>query len=335
MKKANAVIISNLERVYHVYPSNLIEEINTFLNLYEKILTEAELEACKEDLTDVEFIFSTWGMPNLSEEQIKDFFPSLKYVMYGAGSVQKFCRPFLAQNVRIFSGYGANAVAVADYASSQILLATKGYFQALTKYKKEGNAVAKAYGHKMPGNYGVKVAILGAGMTGRKVMEDLSNRDINFLVYDPYVSDEVLAKYNATRVTLEEAFKEAMVVSCHIANRPDNKGMLKYEHFASMQDDATFINTGRGAQVVEEDLIRALKENTTLTALLDVTEPEPVLPGSEFLTLENVFLTPHLAGCLGLEVARMGKEMIDQARHIVNNEPTSYEVFESMLATMA
>ena len=67
--------------------------------------------------------------------------------------------------------------------------------------------------------------------------------------------------------------------------------MLNYGLFSKMLPTATFLNTGRGAQVVEADLIRALKEQPNRAAVLDVTFPEPAEADSELYTLENVFLT--------------------------------------------
>jgi phosphoglycerate dehydrogenase-like enzyme len=102
-----------------------------------------------------------------------------------------------------------------------------------------------------------------------------------------------------------------------------------------MNDTATFINTGRGTQVVEDDLIRALCEVPERTAILDVTDPEPPLADSPFYSMENVFLSPHIAGSAGNEVARMGHYMLEEYRKLVAGEVCKYEVTEKMLATMA
>ena len=66
-------------------------------------------------LIDTEFIFSTWGMPKFTEDEIKKYLPSLRAVFYGAGSVQSFARPFLNCGVKVFSAWAANAVPVAEY----------------------------------------------------------------------------------------------------------------------------------------------------------------------------------------------------------------------------
>jgi phosphoglycerate dehydrogenase-like enzyme len=87
--------------------------------------------------------------------------------------------------------------------------------------------------------------------------------------------------------------------------------------------------------VVEEDLVRILRERPDVTAVLDVTDPEPPEDGHPFYTLENCFLTPHIAGSLENEVVRMAEFMKDEFTLYLENKPLRYEVTEKMLATMA
>ena len=134
---------------------------------------------------------------------------------------------------------------------------------------------------------------------------------------------------------LPTLFEGALVVSNHLADNAQTKGMLDYPLFAAMREGATFINTGRGAQVVQADLARALRERPDLTALLDVTDPEPPEAGHPFYTLPNCLLTPHIAGSTGDEVARMGEYMLAECRAYLSGEPTRFEVTEKMLETMA
>ena len=80
---------------------------------------------------------------------------------------------------------------------------------------------------------------------------------------------------------------------------------------------------------------RILSERPDLTAILDVTDPEPSPAGHAFYTLQNCILTPHIAGSIGNEVWRMSAYMADEFARYQKGEPAQYEVTESMLATMA
>jgi phosphoglycerate dehydrogenase-like enzyme len=137
------------------------------------------------------------------------------------------------------------------------------------------------------------------------------------------------------RCSLDELFARCSVVSNHLPNNAETRGMLTYALFSKMLPYATFLNTGRGAQVVEDDLVRILSERPDLTAILDVTDPEPSPAGHAFYTLPNCILTPHIAGSIGNEVWRMSAYMADEFARYQKGEPTQFEVSESMLATMA
>ena len=117
------------ETVHHVYPQETIDALKAEAGLISENVFD--LNHVKENpafFADVNCIFSTWGMPVMTEEEISTYFPALKCVFYGAGSVQRFARPFLHCGVRVFSAWGANAIPVAEYTAAQIVLATKGYF---------------------------------------------------------------------------------------------------------------------------------------------------------------------------------------------------------------
>ena len=111
--------------------------------------------------------------------------------------------------------------------------------------------------------------------------------------------------------------------------------MITGEMLMSMKENATFINTSRGAIVDEPALHQVLAKRPDLTAVLDVTYPEPPPPDSPLYTLENVVLTPHIAGSLSAECHRMGQYAIDECRRYLNGEPLLYRVTEEMAAKMA
>ena len=155
------------------------------------------------------------------------------------------------------------------------------------------------------------------------------------LVFDPFLSDAAAAELRVEKCTLEELFAQSDVISNHLANNPQTVGMLDAHLFDRMKPNTTFINTGRGAQVVEADMIAALRADSSRAAVLDVTYPEPPHEDSPLYTLDNVYLTPHIAGSLGNEVRRMGEYMLSEYRHVAAGEKTKYGVTLKMLETMA
>lgn len=323
------------DKIFSVYDKETVIELQKLAEIETKIYKKADILSRPTEFSDVDIIFSTWGMPRFTEDEIRSCFPSLKCLFYGAGTVQSFARPFLACGVKVFSAWAANAVPVAEMTTAQIILANKGYFLTSRIYHSEGKSEATKAFEKCRGNYGETVGIIGAGMIGKLVIKMLKSYNLNVLVFDPFLSDEDASELDVKKVDLHTLFAESFVVSNHLANNTQTVGMLNYELFSAMRENAVFINTGRGAQVVEDDLVRILGERPDLTALLDVTNPEPPYAKHPFYTLPNCLLTPHIAGSAGAEVARMGKYMLCEYKQYLSGASTKYEVSEKMLETMA
>jgi phosphoglycerate dehydrogenase-like enzyme len=322
-----------IERAYDAETRQGLKEKFTFLG---DITGTEDVYSRKEEMAAVNIIFSTWGMPAFSSQDIKEYFPGLKAVFYAGGSVQKFARPFLQNGVKIFSAADANAIPVVEYTVAQIILAGKGFYQASRVYSQTRSMdEAEEYFANMPGNYGLRVGIIGAGKIGAGVLERLKDYDVKTKVYDPFLPPERARELGAEQCSLQEMFESCFIISNHLANNEHTQKMLKYEHFSRMDDYGVFINTGRGAQVCEEGLARAMGEKPGRTALLDVTFPEPAQADSPFFQLENVILTPHIAGSASNEVARMGRFMAEECERYLSGEPLKYEVNLKMLETMA
>lgn len=323
----NAILLSESDAWTRVYGPAQLARLKEMVGLEPRAFSLA-------DAPDATFIFSTWGMPTPDADEIARRFPNLKAVFYAAGSVQRFARPFLARGVRIFSAWRANAVPVSEFTLAQILLAAKGYFPAQAAMRTSRAAAADiAAAHC--GMYDVKIGLLGCGAIGRMVAERLRAFACAVWVYDPFVSDDVLRLLGARRATMEDIFEKCDIVSNHLANLPATRGIITRAHLFSMRENATLINTGRGAQICETDLFDMLKEKPSVTALLDVLQDEANSDSNLLNALPNCFLTPHIAGSMGNEVRRMADYMIDECARFCAGEVPVHEVTLQMLETMA
>lgn len=331
-----AVFLNDNYNMDKVYPQQLVNEIKAVMDLYPIVIRKDALSQHAEALRSVDVIFSTWGMPSLSSDEIGEFLPKVKVVFYGAGSVQGFARPFLSRGIKVVSAWAANAVPVIEFCSSIITLSLKGIFPALQAARTDWNG-ARNIVEKHHGGYNSTVGLLGLGMIGRGVAEKLADTDVRLIAYDPYVPDEVFDKLGIRRAdTIQEVFSGSDAVSNHIANLPQTREILRYKHFSAMPEYGAFINTGRNAQVHVPGLVRAFTEVPTRTAFFDVLDPdEPPSEGNPLLALPNVWFTPHMAGSAGSEVQRMGAYMVEELYRFMRGEPLRYEVTEKMLQTMA
>jgi phosphoglycerate dehydrogenase-like enzyme len=292
------------------------------------ILTADNLDHYRPEAAQVEALFATWGIP--AELLTPDHFPKLRVIFYAAGSIKGFGRPLLERGIQITTAKVANAVCVAQFCLAQIILACKGYFRNARDCREPATAT---HGLAFAGSgvYGAKIALLGMGAVARELVSLLRPFQVQILAVDPYLTAADAEKLGVQVVTLEQAYAEASIVSNHLPNLPPLERILDRSRFASMRRDATFINTGRGQQVVEADLIEVFSTRPDLTALLDVTYPEPPLPGSPLYRLPNIQLSSHLAGATNHDLHRLGDCVIEELERYRSGQPLRYaESLESL-----
>lgn len=334
-----AIFLANRKAtVDYVYTTEAKERLKKLVDIdVDKVYCQEDLEANPNGFADVDYIFSTWSMPGGTEEKddYAKYFPNAKALFYAAGSVKYFGQHYLDKNIRLFSAFAANAIPVAEFTMAQILLANKGYFQSVRMVRRGHYDRAVEYSKSHTGNYDCKVGIIGAGMIGRKVIELLREFSLEFYVYDEFLPESAVAALGAKKATLEEIFAECDVVSNHLANVPATVGILKEEHFRLMKPNTVFINTGRGAQVDEPGFLKVMRERRDICSLLDVTVDEPPVEGSDFYKLDNIFLTPHIAGSQANEVGRMAEYVIDEFELLLKGEATQYEITKEKFDKMA
>jgi len=155
------------------------------------------------------------------------------------------------------------------------------------------------------------------------------------LAYDPYVEQATLRSLGTRRASLEEIFSTCQVVSLHVPNLDETAGLITGSLIRSMPEGATLINTARGAVIRESEMVDVLRERQDLTAMLDVTWPEPPPADSPLWDLPNVIITPHIAGSMNAECGRMGEFMLDELRRYLAGEPLHYEVTPDLFLRMA
>jgi phosphoglycerate dehydrogenase-like enzyme len=178
------------------------------------------------------------------------------------------------------------------------------------------------------------VGLLGLGKIGTRVRRLLAAYPVRVIAYDPFLTPERATALDVETVSMDEVFRRALVVSNHIPDIPGTREVLTAAQFSILRDGATFINSGRGAQVVEADLIATLEARPDLTALTDVTWPEPPAPDSPLWTLPNVVMSPHIGGTVGDEVVRLADCVIGECESWARGEPLVHQVTAEVLATM-
>ena len=331
--RPRALFILGADSINAIYGSEEISELYDLADFIAPPQTRESIAANPGLLADVEVIFSGWGAPVMNDAFL-DAAPNLRTVFYGAGSIRYFTPDgFWNRNIAITSAYVANAVPVAEYALGAILLSLKHFwrYSALTRKNEGWGTPAR----KVPGCFRSTVGLISLGMIARRTLDLLEPFDLKRMVYSTSLSEKDARRMDVERATVEEIFQRADVVSLHTPDLPSTRGMIRGCHFASMKEGATFLNTARGAVVNEPEMIEVLRQRPDLTAVLDVSDPEPPELNSPLLTLPNVVLTPHIAGSVGPECNRLGRYMVEEFQRYLAGKPLKWQITREIAATLA
>lgn len=326
------IFILRAEAYEQIYGPALRDEAAKLIDIYAPPQTPESVKENPSILHDAEVILTGWGGPVMDEKFLAAA-PNLKAVFYGAGTIKYMVTDaFWGRGVVITSAYAANAVPVAEFTLSQILFCLKRGWHYAIAIKRDGKYPPR---ESVPGAYGATVGIISLGMIGRLVCKLFEPFDVKIIAYDPYAAPETVSELNVELCSLDEVFRRADVISLHTPRLTETEGMLTGKHFASMKPNASFINTARGAVVREDEMIEVLRARADLTAVLDVTFPEPPEHGSPLYTLDNVILTPHIAGSMGGECRRMGEYAIEELRRWLDDKPLKWQITREKAAIMA
>lgn len=297
------------------------------------VLTPKNWREHRAALAEAEFVFSGWKAPVFDAEFLAAA-PRLRAVFYAAGSI-RYCTTdaFWASGIPICSAYAANAVPVAEYTVAVSILALKQFWRRADLARR-----GLGWGdhtRPIPGSFRATIGLVSLGMIARKTVEMLATYDVRVLVYCPFLDDDEAALLGVRRVGLAELFRESDVVSVHTPVLPDTIGLVNGDLVRSMRPDATLLNTARGVILDQPSVVAALRDRPDLTAVLDVTDPEPPAADDPLFALPNVVVTPHIAGSHGRECQRLGSYMADELERLMAGQPLRWRITAEMARRMA
>jgi len=318
-----------------VYGESEINDIRNMIDVVCEPLSSEKVGSNPSILSGCDVVMADWGSPKF-DAHILEFATDLKAVFYGGGSVRGIIGDgFWDRDIIISSAYGANAVSVAQYTVAQIINCLKKVWEY-----RDSMQTIRTYPQRdifnAPGTYNSVLGIVSLGMIGWHVCRYIQAiTEMKVIAYDPYVDKAQAAAMNVEMCSLEDVFRLSDVVSLHTPVLEETKGMINGGHFRSMKPNSSFINTARGILIKEQEMIDALGERPDITAVLDVTYPEPASPDSRLYDLGNVIITPHIAGCMGPECRRMGRYMIDELERYINGKSLKWQITKDRFSILA
>lgn len=199
-------------------------------------------------------------------------------------------------DVTVLHAPGRNRDAVADYAVSMLLSRVREIpFNHAELSTGEWNQVFNP-DRLPPDMRETTIGIVGFGHIGRGVARRLAGFETNRLVYDPFVDDKKIREVGSEAAELSVLLSESDAVTLHVRLSGDTEEMIGEEEFAQMKSSAYLINTARGGLIDEDALVEALASDEIGGAALDVFQQEPLPDNHPLFDLDNVVLTPHVAG---------------------------------------
>jgi phosphoglycerate dehydrogenase-like enzyme len=287
-----------------------------------------------EAMAEAEVVITGWSDSKITPDNY-DAAPNLKLVTLYGQSLMNIAPEYGMDRGILYSNASPElAISVAELCVGLLFSALRFIPQLDTVMKQQG------YGgsHTVPEGFdlfGKTLGFVGFGFIGARVAELLRPFGAKYIVFDPYVSDEKLARFKAERVSLNELFERSDVVSVHSGLTEETRGLISAEQIARMKDNATLVNTAR-AHVIEEAPLLEAARNGRIRVALDVYWQEPLPDDSPWRKLPNVVLTPHRAGGADRDmVKRMGLFLArDIERFLVRGETPIGLVTREMLARM-
>jgi len=164
------------------------------------------------------------------------------------------------------------------------------------------------------------IGLIGIGRIGFRVIQLLSPLEMQILVYDPFMSESALPSGVKKVNTVKQLVQKADIVSIHCPLTKETNRLLGEEELNSMKPNAYLINTARGGIVDETVLIKILEKGLIAGAALDTFAQEPLPKDSPLLKLDNVIVTPHVAGTAKESFIRMGVTAVKLAFQILEGK---------------
>ena len=214
------------------------------------------------------------------------------------------------RNIVVMNTPGANAVAVAELVIAQMI--------SLARMIPRANATMHAGKWEKKTLQGTELraktlGIIGVGNIGQEVARRAAAFGMELVGYDPFLKPEVADKFGVKLVSLDELFKQADYITLHVALTPETEGIIGAANIAKMKKGVRIVNCARGELVKEAELVEALKSGQVAGAALDVFQKEP-LKDSAFYGMDNVLLTPHIAGSTDEAQEGIGIQLASQVR---------------------
>ncbi|MAE62626.1 MAG: hypothetical protein CMJ18_00005 [Phycisphaeraceae bacterium] len=225
-----------------------------------------------------------------------------------------------ARGVRILNVPGRNATAVAEFTVGMMLAELRNIARAHHSLANGGWRKQYVNTDQFTELSGKTVGLVGFGVIGQMVARRLQPFEVRLIVHDPFQPVEVVERFGAGSVDLEMLLRESDFVSMHARRDGDGPPLIGARELGLMKPTAYLVNSARAYLVDVEALVDVLRRRRIAGAALDVFEVEPLPADSPLRRLDNLTLTPHLAGSTVEAFAHSPRMLVERIRQVANHE---------------
>ena len=186
---------------------------------------------------------------------------------------------------------GANEDSVAELTLALILGVFRGF-----PWRDQQVRTGRWARRPLPRMAGRTLGLIGLGRIGKAVARRAKGLELKVIAHDPFASETFASSQGIRLCTRDELLKTADIISLHVPDTSVTHHLINVKTLAQMKPGSLLINTSRGGLIDEPALIDALQSGHLLGAGLDVFSVEPLPPESPLTKLDNVLLSPHMAG---------------------------------------
>ena len=224
--------------------------------------------------------------------------PNVKLIQtLSAGYDRMDLETILEMGIPVANNGGANAISVSEQTLGLMIGIGRNLMAQWDSTTKQRQWRGNLYQTDLTEITDKTVGIIGLGRIGRQVAKRLTGFDTRTIYYDiEDIPEDIRSAVKAEPVGLDELLETSDFVSIHVPLTRRTRGMMSDHEFDLMKPTAFFINLCRGPVVDEAALYRALTEGKIAGAGLDVLEVEPTPEDNPLFDLDNVIITPHMAG---------------------------------------
>lgn len=261
-----------------------------------KTLDELSYDCLVREAEDADYLLVSGRLP--IDADVLSAAKHLKMIQRtGVGTEMLDLEAIKRHGIPLYVNAGVNAQSVAEHTLTLILSCLKRV-PAIDKQVRNGIWKKQETGTSCHKLYGKTVGLVGMGAIGRQVAKYLNCFGAKIVYTDLFrMSEEKESAFGATYVSsFEELLPLADILSFHCPLTDDNIEMLNASTINKMKDGAIVVNTARGKLINENDLYEALTSGKLASAGLDVHYEEPMLKDDPLCSLDNVILSPHIAG---------------------------------------